>query len=75
MENIEVVYACGPLMKHLHDALPPERRGAWTPTSAELVPHVLAELRAGDVVMVKGSLGSHMAPIVAAIRTHFSPGT
>ena len=41
MENIETVHACGPMMKHLYDALPEERRGAWAPTSAELIPHVL----------------------------------
>ena len=27
-------------------------------------------IRAGDVVMVKGSNGSRMGPLVAAIRTH-----
>jgi UDP-N-acetylmuramoyl-tripeptide--D-alanyl-D-alanine ligase len=29
---------------------------------------VLAAIRAGDVVMVKGSLGSRMAPIVKALQ-------
>jgi hypothetical protein len=29
---------------------------------------VLSAIRAGDVVMVKGSLGSRMAPIVKALQ-------
>jgi len=28
-------------------------------------------LRAGDVVMVKGSNGSRMGPLIAALREHF----
>jgi UDP-N-acetylmuramyl pentapeptide synthase len=47
-------------------------RGAWAARSAELAPAVLDAPRAGDVVMVKGSNGSAMAPIVAALRARFS---
>ena len=77
MENIETVHACGPMMKHMFDALPPERRGAWTLTSTELIPHLLNDIRAGDVVMVKGSNGSKLAPVVQAIKKHFAgpPGS
>jgi UDP-N-acetylmuramyl pentapeptide synthase len=28
-------------------------------------------VRAGDVVMIKGSLGSRMAPLVEALKRHF----
>jgi UDP-N-acetylmuramoyl-tripeptide--D-alanyl-D-alanine ligase len=66
------VFACGPNMRLLFDDLPAERRGAWAPAAAELATGVLATLRAGDVVMVKGSLGSRMAPIVEAIRSRFA---
>ncbi len=72
MENIDCVHACGPMMKHMFDALPGERRGVWTPTSAELIPHVLKDIRAGDVIMVKGSNGSRLAPVVDAIKKHFA---
>ena len=72
MDGIDSVHACGPMMKHMFEELPPERRGVWTATSAELIPHVLKDIRAGDVVMVKGSNGSRLAPVVAAIKKHFA---
>jgi UDP-N-acetylmuramoyl-tripeptide--D-alanyl-D-alanine ligase len=68
----DLVFACGPFMQELFDRLPADRRGAWAPTSIELVPAVRAALRAGDVVMVKGSLGTNMAPLVAAIRSRLA---
>ena len=71
-DGADLLLACGPSMRHLYDALAPEKKGAWAPSSADLIPHVLATLRPGDTVMVKGSLGSRMAPIVEAIKKRFS---
>lgn len=65
--DIDLVFCAGPLMANLHAALPPEQRGAHAATSADLVPLVLAAVRAGDVVLVKGSLGSRMGPVVDAL--------
>ena len=67
--DVDLVFAAGPNMRHLFDALPAERRGAWAATSAELQPAVVAALAAGDVVMIKGSNGSRMAPLVAAVKS------
>lgn len=67
-----LVFCCGTGMRHLFDILPREKRGAWAATSLELIPDVLAALRPGDAVMVKGSLGSRMAPVVDAIKKHFA---
>ena len=36
--------------------------------STTLLPRVLGAVKAGDVVLVKGSLGSRMAPIVDALK-------
>jgi UDP-N-acetylmuramoyl-tripeptide--D-alanyl-D-alanine ligase len=55
-------------MAHLDAALPSDRRGGHAASSAELLPEIRAAVRAGDVVLVKGSLGSRMAPIVAALQ-------
>jgi UDP-N-acetylmuramoyl-tripeptide--D-alanyl-D-alanine ligase len=68
----DLVFCCGPNMRHLHEALPPDKRGTWAPTSSELILQVLAAIRPGDAVMVKGSLGSRMAPIVEAIKKRFA---
>ena len=64
----DLVFLCGPQMKALWDILPASRRGGYAPTSAELAPHVTAALKAGDTVLVKGSLGSKMAVIVEALK-------
>jgi UDP-N-acetylmuramoyl-tripeptide--D-alanyl-D-alanine ligase len=63
----ELVYCCGPLMRGLYEALPEARRGGHAPDSAALAPLVAAALRPGDAVLVKGSLGSRMAAVVAAL--------
>jgi UDP-N-acetylmuramoyl-tripeptide--D-alanyl-D-alanine ligase len=68
--RIDLVYCAGPLMKSLWDALPSERQGGYADSAAALEPQVVAAVRAGDAVMVKGSLGSRMGPIVKALRAH-----
>jgi len=69
----DALYACGPNMAHLWDALPGSRRAMRTDTAAELAAPLLSDLRRGDVVMVKGSLGSRMGPLVEAIRERYAP--
>ena len=58
-------------MKLLMDDLAPVRRGSWAASSAELTDALLEAVRPGDVVMIKGSLGSRMAPLVAAMLARF----
>jgi UDP-N-acetylmuramoyl-tripeptide--D-alanyl-D-alanine ligase len=62
--EVDLVFTVGPEMEHLDRALPSARRSGHAATSAELAPALAAALRPGDVVMVKGSLGSRMADIV-----------
>ncbi|MEW6644033.1 MAG: UDP-N-acetylmuramoylalanyl-D-glutamyl-2,6-diaminopimelate--D-alanyl-D-alanine ligase [Pseudomonadota bacterium] len=69
----DLVFCCGPLMRNLWDALPSTRRGGYAENSAALEGAVAAALRAGDAVMVKGSLGSKMKLIVTALEKRF-PG-
>jgi UDP-N-acetylmuramoyl-tripeptide--D-alanyl-D-alanine ligase len=66
--GVELVFACGPNMKKMFDALPAKLRAVHAANSGELAPRVVGAVRAGDIVMVKGSLGTRMAPIVAALR-------
>ncbi len=69
--GIDKVFACGPLMKELYESLPSAMRGAYAPASGALEPLVLDAIRTGDVVTVKGSLGSRMGPIVKALLARF----
>ncbi|HEV2954654.1 MAG TPA: UDP-N-acetylmuramoylalanyl-D-glutamyl-2,6-diaminopimelate--D-alanyl-D-alanine ligase [Xanthobacteraceae bacterium] len=68
---IDLVFCAGPLMHELWQALPSERRGAYAQTAAALEPRVIAAVRAGDAVMIKGSLGSRMGPIVKALEHRY----
>ena len=63
----DMVFTCGTLMRGLHDSLPVRIRGVHADDSATLAPIVVAALRPGDAVLVKGSLGSRMVRIVQAL--------
>lgn len=65
--GLDLVHTAGPRMKHLHDALRPERRGLWRETAAELAEALVEEVRPNDIVMVKGSNGSKASVIAAAL--------
>jgi UDP-N-acetylmuramoyl-tripeptide--D-alanyl-D-alanine ligase len=65
--EVDLVFACGPNMQRLFEALPAGRRGAWAPKSEGIAEALAQNVRAGDVVMIKGSLGSRMAPLVEAL--------
>lgn len=65
--SADLVFTCGPLMRLLHDAIPPAQRGAHAPDSAALAPIVAASIAAGDAILIKGSLGSGMKRVVAAL--------
>jgi UDP-N-acetylmuramoyl-tripeptide--D-alanyl-D-alanine ligase len=67
----DALYACGPLMRNLWDAVPPDRRGKYAASAEGLKPLLIEDLKAGDVVMVKGSLGSRTGPLVEAIKERF----
>jgi UDP-N-acetylmuramoyl-tripeptide--D-alanyl-D-alanine ligase len=70
--SVDLVFCAGPLYRDFWEALPSERRGGYAVTAAALEADVLGALRAGDAVMVKGSLGSKMGPLVKALIRQFS---
>ena len=71
--GVDVLYAAGPLMANLWGRVPPAKRGAHAEISDGIRDALLSGLRAGDVVMIKGSLGSRMGPLAEAMRAKFPP--
>jgi UDP-N-acetylmuramoyl-tripeptide--D-alanyl-D-alanine ligase len=68
----DLLYACGPLMRHLFEAVPEKQRGVLATDSAALAPIVAEAIRPGDAVLIKGSLGSRMRAIVAGLEARLS---
>jgi UDP-N-acetylmuramoyl-tripeptide--D-alanyl-D-alanine ligase len=66
--KVELAFLVGPQMRGLYDLLPDAMKGAHRATSDEMVKPLLAALKAGDTVLIKGSLGTRMAPLVDAVR-------
>jgi len=66
-EGIDLVFTAGAEMAALAAALPRAMQGGHAATADEAARAVIAALRPGDVVMVKGSHASGMAKVVAAL--------
>ncbi len=72
--QVDAVFACGRQMAALWETLPASRQGAYGVTSAEIAPRLVGALQGGDIVLVKGSLGSRMAVIIEALKAHAASG-
>ncbi|MBF9059682.1 UDP-N-acetylmuramoyl-tripeptide--D-alanyl-D-alanine ligase [Rhodobacterales bacterium HKCCSP123] len=68
MARIAAVHTVGPLMTHLHAALPGAIRGLHTETADGMIPALIATLVPGDVLLIKGSKGIKVARVVDALR-------
>ena len=71
--GIDLVFCSGPEMRNLWEALPPGRRGGYASSSEALEPQILGAVSGGDAIMIKGSFGSKMTPIVKALQRKFAP--
>ncbi len=69
--KIDRVFCAGPLMHALWEALPSSRKGGYAVHASHLEPLISAAIRAGDTLMVKGSNGSRMGPLVKALAERF----
>ena len=72
--RIDCVFAAGPLMRSLYEALPASRKGAWQARAEDLIEPLCAALKTGDVVMVKGSFSSRMGEVVKALKARYFEG-
>lgn len=70
--RFDCVFLAGLHMKALADALAGEVLVEWRKAASELQPAVVEAVKGGDVVVVKGSNGSRMAPIVAALTDRYA---
>lgn len=64
----DLVFTCGPQMEALHNTLPEPWRGGHAQDSFALCEAVTEAVKPGDVILVKGSLGSKMAYVVEALQ-------
>ncbi len=65
--RVDQVFCAGTNMAALDDALPAAMRGGTAADSQALAGPVCQAVTAGDVVLIKGSLGSRMAVVVDAL--------
>jgi len=71
--GVDLVFCAGEMMGALWESLPAARRGAYAAAAPDLTDAIAEAVRPGDVVMVKGSNGSHAGRIVAALAARFEP--
>ena len=62
--GIDIVFLAGREMSALADALPPATLGGIAGTADDLLPMIVAGLRAGDIITVKASNGIGLSRIV-----------
>jgi UDP-N-acetylmuramoyl-tripeptide--D-alanyl-D-alanine ligase len=72
---VDLVFCAGPAMQNLWQALPSERRGGYADDAKSLEPQVIEAVRGGDVIMVKGSYGSKMGPLVQSLQRIYARAT
>jgi UDP-N-acetylmuramoyl-tripeptide--D-alanyl-D-alanine ligase len=70
--GVDLVFCAGPMMAHLYEQLPKDKRGGWAHASEDIRAAVLNEVRGGDAVMIKGSFGSRMGHVAEALRARFA---
>ena len=66
--EIDRVFLVGPLMAELDKTLPAEKNAGNFATAEDAIEPIKADLREGDVVLIKGSLGIYVSKIVSALK-------
>ncbi|MEM9632205.1 MAG: UDP-N-acetylmuramoylalanyl-D-glutamyl-2,6-diaminopimelate--D-alanyl-D-alanine ligase [Pseudomonadota bacterium] len=69
----DAVYCAGPHMHTLWELLPHDLRAHYGEEAKDLEEALLRDVRPGDVLMIKGSLGTRMGPLVEALKKEYPP--
>ena len=64
----DLVFTVGPLMEALRTRLPAGVSAGHAATSAGILEDLVSLVRGGDVILVKGSLGTNMEPVITALE-------
>ncbi len=67
ISKIDYIHTVGPLMEHLHENLPDEKRGLHFERSEDIVPLLDKILKGGDCLLIKASLSVGIKVISDAI--------
>lgn len=76
-QAFDIIYLVGEEMKVAFDTLKaknPECRADWFPSSSDLIPELLSELRDGDILLLKGSRYYEMESIRKAVENRRKQG-
>lgn len=73
--GIDKVHSAGKLMHHLHKNLKGSQPGIYAETADALLEKLIPVLQAGDIVLVKGSHGSHMYKLAEKLEAYAASGS
>ncbi len=69
--GVDLIFACGPHMKGLYDAVTRPQKGGWAMKASDLEPVLRGALRPGDAIMIKASNGTRLGPVVEMLKAEF----
>jgi len=69
--GVDLIFACGPHMKGLYEAVSRPQKGGWSDKASDLEPVLRGALRPGDVIMIKASNGTRLGPVVEMLKVEF----
>ncbi|WP_417690790.1 UDP-N-acetylmuramoylalanyl-D-glutamyl-2,6-diaminopimelate--D-alanyl-D-alanine ligase [Roseibium sp.] len=70
--GVDLVYLAGEHMHHLWELLPKGARGGYAEVSSGLIDMLIRDVQSGDVIMIKGSLGTRMGPVLEALKKEYA---
>ena len=68
IRHLSRIHCIGPLMRHLHDALPYDKRGFWFEQPELMASRAGRLAGSGDIILVKGSKASGTSLVARALR-------